>query len=95
RIDPGLADAYFDASRSNSPRRLPQSLTADYTAEESILGLFAMTKYVNGGTTLVAGLRVETTNFQSSAPSVSRTGAIQTATGKAGYVDFFPNVTLR
>ena len=95
RFDTGLADAYFDAAKATSERRLPQSLTADYTAEESILGLFGMTKYVNGGTTLVAGLRVETTNFQSSAPSVSRTGAIVTASGKAGYVDFFPNVTLR
>jgi TonB-dependent receptor len=95
RFDTGLADAYYDAAKATSERRLPQSLTADYTAEESILGLFGMTKYVNGGTTLVAGLRVETTNFQSSAPSVSRTGAIVTASGKAGYVDFFPNLTLR
>lgn len=95
RIDTGLADAYFDATKAASERRLPQSLTADYTAEEQILGMFGMGKYVSGGTTLIAGLRVETTNFQSQAPVVSRTGAVSTASGKSGYVDVFPNLTLR
>jgi TonB-dependent receptor len=95
RIDTGLADAYFDATKAASERRLPQSLTADYTAEEQILGMFGMGKYVSGGTTLIAGLRVETTNFTSQAPVVSRTGVVSTASGKSGYVDFFPNLTLR
>lgn len=95
RISPDLADAYFDATKAASERRLPQSLTADYTAEEKILGMFGMAKYVQDGTTLIWGLRVETTNFTSQAPTVSRTGAVTTASGKTGYVDFFPNVTLR
>jgi TonB-dependent receptor len=95
RIDTGLADAYFDATKAASERRLPQSLTADYTAEEQILGMFGMGKFVSGGTTLIAGLRVETTNFQSQAPVVSRAGVVSTASGKSGYVDFFPNLTLR
>ena len=95
RIDTGLADAYFDATKAASERRLPQSLTADYTAEEQILGLFGMGKYVSGGTTLIAGLRVETTNLTSQAPVVSRTGVVSTAMGKSGYIDFFPNLTLR
>lgn len=95
RFDGGLADAYFDATKAASERRLPQSLTADYTAEETILGLFGMAKYVKDGTTLIAGLRVETTDFQGQAPSVSRTGAVTTALGKTGYTDYFPNVTLR
>lgn len=95
RFDTGLADAYFDATKAASERRLPQSLTADYTAEEKILGLFGMAKYVKDGTTLVAGLRIETTDFESTAPSVSRTGAVVTARGHNGYADFFPNLTLR
>jgi TonB-dependent receptor len=95
RFDTGLADAYFDATKAASERRLPQSLTADYTAEEKILGLFGMAKYVKDGTTLIAGLRVETTDFESQAPSVSRTGAVTTARGHNGYADFFPNLTLR
>lgn len=95
RISPSLADAYFDATKAASERRLPQSLTADYTAEEKILGMFGMAKYVQGGTTLIWGLRVETTNFTSQAPTVSRTGAVSIANGKTGYVDVFPNVTLR
>lgn len=95
RIDGGLADAYFDATKAASERRLPQSLTADYKASEKIMGLFGMGKYVSGGTTLIAGLRIETTDFRSYAPSVSRTGAISTVIGKNGYADFFPNLTLR
>jgi TonB-dependent receptor len=95
RIDTGMADAYFDTTKATSERRLPQSLTADYTAEETILGMFGMAKYVSGGTTLIAGLRVETTNFTSQAPVVSRTGVVSTASGKSGYIDFFPNLTLR
>jgi TonB-dependent receptor len=95
RFDTGLADAYFDATKAASERRLPQSLTADYTAEEKILGLFGMAKYVKDGTTLIAGLRVETTDFDAQAPSVSRTGAVVTARGHNGYTDFFPNLTLR
>ncbi|WP_433909231.1 TonB-dependent receptor [Sphingomonas yabuuchiae] len=95
RFDTGLADAYFDATKAASERRLPQSLTADYVAEEKILGLFGMAKYVKDGTTLIAGLRVETTDFESEAPSVSRTGAVTTARGHNGYADFFPNLTLR
>ncbi|GAA0661830.1 TonB-dependent receptor [Sphingomonas insulae] len=95
RIDTGLADAYFDATKAASERRLPQSLTADYTAEEQILGMFGMAKYMKDGTTLIAGLRVETTNFKSQAPVVSRTGVVSMASGKSGYVDFFPNLTLR
>ncbi|MGE7204795.1 TonB-dependent receptor [Sphingomonas sp. NPDC019816] len=95
RFDTGLVDAYFDATKAASERRLPQSLTADYTAEEKILGLFGMAKYVKDGTTLIAGLRVETTDFDAQAPSVSRTGAVTTARGRNGYTDFFPNLTLR
>ncbi|MBN2973201.1 TonB-dependent receptor [Roseomonas aeriglobus] len=95
RINGGLADAYFDATKAASERRLPQSLTADYTANEKILGVFGMGKGEFGGTTLIAGLRVETTDFRAQAPSVSRTGAITTALGKSGYTRFFPNVTVR
>ena len=95
RIDGGLADAYFDATKAAAQRRLPQSLTADYTANEKIMGLFGMGKAELGGTTLIAGLRVETTDFRGGAPSVSRTGAITPVTAKSGYTEFFPNLTLR
>ncbi|WP_294338639.1 TonB-dependent receptor [uncultured Sphingomonas sp.] len=95
RINGGLADAYFDATKAASQRRLPQSLTADYTANEKIMGLFGMAKGEFGGTTLIAGVRVETTDFRAQAPSVSRTGVITTALGKSGYTRFFPNFTLR
>jgi len=95
RFDEGLADPYFDATKATSERRLPQSLTADYRAREKILGMFGMGKFEFGGTTLIAGLRVENTGFTSSAPAVSRTGVVSTALGRNGYLDFFPNLTLR
>ena len=95
RFDEGLADAYFDATKAASERRLPQSLTADYSAREKILGLFGMGRWERGGTTLIAGLRVETTDFRGEAPSVSRTGAVTAAVAKNGYTEYFPSVTLR
>ncbi|WP_082441917.1 TonB-dependent receptor [Sphingomonas sp. Leaf33] len=95
RIDGSLADAYFDATKAASERRLPQSLTADYTANEKVLGIFGMGKAELGRLTLIAGLRVETTDFRGTAPSVSRTGAITTALAKSGYTEFFPNLTVR
>ncbi|KAK0338471.1 hypothetical protein LTR94_038530, partial [Friedmanniomyces endolithicus] len=45
RFDTGLADAYFDATKAASQRRLPQSVTADYRATEKILGMFGMGKF--------------------------------------------------
>ncbi|MDR6789701.1 TonB-dependent receptor [Sphingomonas sp. BE138] len=95
RFDTGLADAYFDATKAASQRRLPQSVTADYRATEKILGLFGMGKFEFGDTTLIAGLRVEATDFRSEAPGVARNGAITDARGDADYTDFFPNLTLR
>ena len=67
----------------------------DSSRRGNIIGMFGMAKYVQGGTTLIWGLRVETTNFTSQAPTVSGTGAVSIANGKTGYVDVFPNVTLR
>ena len=95
RFNTGLADAYFDATKAAAQRRLPQSVTADYRATEKILGMFGMGKFQFGDTTLIAGLRVEVTDFRSEAPSVARNGAITTARGDNNYTDFFPNLTLR
>ena len=95
RFDTGLADAYFDATKAAAQRRLPQSLTADYRATEKILGLFGMGKFELGDTILIAGLRVEATDFRSTAPDVARTGTVTTARGDNNYTDVFPNLTLR
>lgn len=97
RFDEGLADAYFDRTKATSPRRLPQSITADYSANEKIFDIFGMVRGTFGGTTVIAGLRTETTDF--SAQSF-RVLAAQPTVGipvrsKTNYTEFFPNLTLR
>jgi TonB-dependent receptor len=87
-VDHGMADAYYDASKGNSPRRLPQSLSADYVASEKILAMFAMGKFEFGDTTLVAGARLESTDFNASSPT-----AIAPAANS--YLKLFPSLTLR
>lgn len=88
RIDTGAVDAYFDRTKAASQRRLPDSIAADYRANEKIMGVFGMGKFEFGPTTLIAGLRVETTDFRATTPASA-------AIGKNGYTDFFPNLTLR
>ena len=87
-VDGAKADAYYDANKANSPRRMPQSISADYTASEKILGMFGQARGEFGATTLIAGLRVETTDFRAETPT--GTGPV-----KQGYANFFPNLTVR
>ncbi|MBL8656928.1 MAG: TonB-dependent receptor [Altererythrobacter sp.] len=87
-VDGDKADAHYDLSKPNAPRRMPQSVSADYTASEKILGMFGQARGEFGGTTVIAGLRVETTNFKAETP----TGL---APATQAYTDFFPNLTLR
>ncbi|MHA6723660.1 TonB-dependent receptor [Sphingomonas sp. RS2018] len=87
-IDGALADAYFDRTKPTSERRLPQSLSADYRANEKIMGMFGQARGEFGGTTVIAGVRVETTDFRATTPTLA-------APAKQGYTEFFPNLTLR
>ncbi len=95
KIDPTKADAYFDATKGSSERRIPQSITADYRASEKILGMFGMAKAEFGRTTVIAGVRYETTDFEGSAPTVAVNGSIGTARVGSGYGKWFPNLTVR
>ncbi|MES2339057.1 MAG: TonB-dependent receptor [Pseudomonadota bacterium] len=87
-IDGDLADAYFDRTRATSERRLPQSVSADYIANEKIMGIFGMLRGTFGDTTVVAGVRTETTDFRATTPTLA-------APAKQGNTKFFPNLTLR
>jgi TonB-dependent receptor len=87
-IDGALADAYFDQVRGTSERRLPQSLSADYRANEKILGIFGMARVEFGDTTVIAGLRVEDTVFRATTPLLPDPS-------KSTYFEIFPNLTLR
>ncbi|MDH4746504.1 TonB-dependent receptor [Sphingomonas sp. CBMAI 2297] len=95
KIDPGKADAYFDATKGSSERRIPQSITADYRASEKILGMFGMAKAEFGHTTVIAGVRYERTDFQGSAPTVALNGTVGKANVDTDYGKWFPNLTVR
>lgn len=96
KFQTGAVDSYFDRTKANSERRIPQSITADYEASERIAGLFGMAEAAVGATTVIAGLRVEQTKFDASAPTYNETtGAIGVARASKDYTSWFPNLTLR
>ncbi|MEH3041566.1 MAG: TonB-dependent receptor [Sphingomonas paucimobilis] len=99
-FDPGRAKRHFDQIAAQSTdaasRRLSQSVTADYEASEKILGIFGMGRLEIGDTRIVAGLRVETTDFRGSAPTFDQdTLATGVGLASASYLEFFPNLSLR
>lgn len=87
-VDHAKADAYYDATKGSSPRRMPQSVSADYVAKEKILGIFAMGKFEFGSTTVIAGARLETTDFRASSPTAL-------APASNSYLKWFPSLTVR
>lgn len=100
RIDPTLADPYFDAYRASSPRRMPDSLTADYQAQEDILAGYGQASFDVGATHVILGLRVEQTRFDGSALSVVDYDASDPSTVTPVSVSrddthVFPNLTVR
>ncbi|WP_326524626.1 TonB-dependent receptor [Sphingomonas sp.] len=95
RFDEDAANAYFDRTKATSERRMPQSVTADYLANEKIMGIFGMLRGQFGDTTVIGGLRVETTDFRASATRVLPNGSLAPTLAKTGYTEFFPNLTLR
>jgi TonB-dependent receptor len=94
QYDNGLVDAYLAAARAASPRRMPDSLTADYEAQEDILAGYGQARFDIGSTNVVVGMRVEQTNFDGSAPTVID-GAISSASVSRDDTEFFPNLTIR
>ncbi|MET0338609.1 MAG: TonB-dependent receptor, partial [Caulobacter sp.] len=96
KFDTDQVDAYFDRTKTTSPRLIPQSITADYEASEKIVGLFGMAETRIGETDVIAGLRVERTDFDASAPTYNETtGAIGVANAGREYTAWFPNLTVR
>lgn len=94
KFDADLADAYFASARAASPIRQPDSITADYTAQEDILAGYAQARFDVGATNVILGLRVENTKFDGSAPTVID-DAVSTASVSRDDTEFFPNLTLR
>lgn len=77
-------------------RRFPQSITADYTAQEDIYAAYGMTRIQFDRADLILGLRVEKTEFTGAAPVHNeRTGETTIASFSRSDTEFFPNATLR
>ncbi|MFT3966430.1 MAG: TonB-dependent receptor [Sphingobium sp.] len=104
KIDPSKADAYFDQYKSAASRRVSQSTTADYTAKERVLGLFGMAKFDLGPTTVIAGIRYETTELKMTAGAYlpantpsnpTSTLVITNRVASQSYGNWFPNLTVR
>jgi TonB-dependent receptor len=96
KVDPALADAYFDATKAASPIRAEQSATADYQVDEDILAGYAMWDLDFDRLGVLAGVRVERTTTEGAAPVFNAaTGAIALRSDKRSHTQVFPGVTLR
>ncbi|MFN7054769.1 TonB-dependent receptor [Hyphomonas sp.] len=101
KINEGLADHYFDSMDGvvkNNPVyiRPAQSVASDYSVEENIYAVYGMTRVSLDKTDVIAGLRVEHTEFSSTAFRLNTT--TNTATPVANsrdYTNWFPNLTAR
>lgn len=98
QFNQGLVDEYLARSKAASPRRMPDSIVADYEANEDILAGYGQARFDMGATNITVGLRVEQTSFEGSAAS------LVDSDGTAGFpivkverddTEFFPNLTLR
>lgn len=99
KFDHGLATDYLDGIRGTSTgapsRRVPQSITADYTANEDILSGYGQARFDIGATNVLVGLRVEKTDFEGSAVSVNAANVETPVSVSRDQTDFFPNLTVR
>ncbi len=93
----------FDVFRRQAPltttpanRRIPNSTTTDYTAEESIYAAYGMTKIQFDRANLILGLRVEHTELDGAAPVFNEdTEDFDINHASRSDTEFFPNATLR
>lgn len=100
KLNPGLADQYLAsinaALSSDANRRNAQSIETDFSAEEKILALYGMTDFTVGRTEVIAGLRVEQTDFASTAYRLNTANETGTPVSNSNdYTTVFPNLTVR
>ena len=96
KVQPGLADAYYDQRKATSPIRAEQSATADYQVDETVLAGYALWDLDFDRLGVLAGVRYERTETEGAAPVFNAaSGKISTRTDKRSYSDVFPGVTLR
>ncbi|TRO96308.1 TonB-dependent receptor [Glycocaulis profundi] len=100
KFDEGLIGDYFrsiePALRSSAYRLVEDSIVSDYGVDENIFAVYGMTTVQMGATEVMAGLRIEHTDFASSAFRFDEdTEAAIPVSNSRDYTDFFPNLTVR
>lgn len=99
KYDSGLVTAYWNGIEATSTqpavRRVPQSTTADFDAEESIYAAYGMATVEAGPTRYIIGLRMEHTEFEGAAPFIDDNDNIRINSVSRDYTNWFPNLTVR
>jgi len=100
KLGRGAVDSYLASIKAqllaDGNRRVSQSIETDFTAEETITAVYGMADFAYGNTDIIAGLRVEQTDFSSTAFRFNT--ATETATpleNSNDYTTVFPNLTVR
>jgi TonB-dependent receptor len=100
KFDEGRIGDYFrsiePALRSSAYRLVEASIVSDYGVDENLYAAYGMTTVQMGATQVMAGLRVEHTDFASSAFRFDEdTEEAIPVSNSRDYTDFFPNLTVR
>jgi len=96
KFDSGLVNTYLGGARASSPRRNDASTTADYAATEKVWAGYGSLNYDFGALDVLAGVRVENTKFEGSAPRYNtNTGQVTVQRGSRSYTNWFPGLHAR
>lgn len=100
KFNPQLVDAYLRSIRgalsTNGNRRVSQSIETDFSAEETITAVYGMANVAFDRTNVIAGLRVEQTDFSSGAFRFNTDTSTTTDVSNGNdYTTVFPNLTIR
>jgi TonB-dependent receptor len=96
KFDSGLVNSYLAGARAASPRRDDASTTADYAASEKVWAGYGSLNYDLGALDVLAGVRVESTKFEGSAPRYNaNTGGVTMQRESRSYTDLFPGLHAR
>ncbi|MGY6627249.1 MAG: TonB-dependent receptor [Oceanicaulis sp.] len=100
KVDEGRIQDYYrsirDQLRTDAFRLDDSSVESDYELEEKIYAAYGMTRVQMGATEVIAGLRVEHTDFSSTAFRYDAlTNTATPNSNSRDYTNWFPNLTVR
>lgn len=100
KLDPDLVLPYFSqingVAQNDATRRVENSITSDYEANEDIYAGYAMARMQFSKTNVIIGARLEHTQFSGSAPILDLdSGNFIIGQVDRKYTDLFPNLTIR